>query len=94
MLSYYLKGGSVAEWLACWTQAQKGLSSNCSFSERMTETSIEFTITKLLWKLLICTVFWVSVVMLLQVLSRCHIVLLLLSLDMQTEFCIFILMFG
>ena len=24
------KGGSVAEWLACWTQAQKGLSSNRS----------------------------------------------------------------
>ena len=23
-------GGSVAEWLACWTQAQKGLGSNCS----------------------------------------------------------------
>ena len=22
--------GSVAEWLACWTQAQKGLGSNCS----------------------------------------------------------------
>ena len=21
-------GGSVAEWLACWTQAQKGLGSN------------------------------------------------------------------
>ena len=24
------KGGSVAEWLACWTQAQKGLDSNRS----------------------------------------------------------------
>jgi len=24
------KGGSVAEWLACWTQAQKGLGSNRS----------------------------------------------------------------
>jgi len=23
-------GGSVAEWLACSTQAQKGLGSNCS----------------------------------------------------------------
>ena len=23
-------GGSVAEWLACWTQAQKGLRSNRS----------------------------------------------------------------
>ena len=22
-------GGSVVEWLACWTQAQKGLGSNC-----------------------------------------------------------------
>ena len=25
-----IKGGSVAEWLACWTQAQKGLGSNRS----------------------------------------------------------------
>jgi len=25
-----LKGGSVAEWLACWTQAQKGLGANRS----------------------------------------------------------------
>ena len=24
------KGGSVADWLACWTQAQKGPGSNCS----------------------------------------------------------------
>jgi len=24
------RGGSVAVWLACWTQAQKGLGSNCS----------------------------------------------------------------
>ena len=24
------RGGSVAEWLACWTQAQKGLGSNRS----------------------------------------------------------------
>ena len=24
------RGGSVAEWLACWTQAQKGLDSNRS----------------------------------------------------------------
>jgi len=24
----YMNGGSVAEWLACWTQAQKGLGSN------------------------------------------------------------------
>jgi len=23
-------GGSVAKWLACWTQAQKGMASNCS----------------------------------------------------------------
>jgi len=23
-------GGSVTEWLACWTQAQKGPGSNCS----------------------------------------------------------------
>jgi len=22
-------GGSIAEWLACWTQAQKSLGSNC-----------------------------------------------------------------
>jgi len=27
---YYIKGGSVAEWLACWTQAQKGPGSNRS----------------------------------------------------------------
>ena len=26
----YRLGGSVAEWLACWTQAQKGLGSNLS----------------------------------------------------------------
>jgi len=25
-----MAGGSVAEWLACWTQAQKGLGSNRS----------------------------------------------------------------
>jgi len=25
-----LQGGSVAEWLACWTQAQKGPGSNSS----------------------------------------------------------------
>ena len=25
-----LKGGSVAEWLACWTQVQKGLGSSLS----------------------------------------------------------------
>jgi len=28
LTSYW--GGSVAEWLACWTQAQKGPASNCS----------------------------------------------------------------
>ena len=28
--STYDTGGSVAEWLACWTQAQKGLGSNRS----------------------------------------------------------------
>jgi len=27
---YPCQGGSVAEWLACWTQAQKGLGSNRS----------------------------------------------------------------
>jgi len=27
---YTLVGGSVAEWLACWTQAQKGPGSNRS----------------------------------------------------------------
>jgi len=27
---YCYWGGSVAEWLACWTQAQKGLGSNRS----------------------------------------------------------------
>jgi len=26
----HVLGGSVAEWLACWTQAQKGLGSNRS----------------------------------------------------------------
>ena len=26
-------GGSVADWLACWTQAQKGLGSNRSRDE-------------------------------------------------------------
>ena len=29
-LSPMSRGGSVAEWLACWTQAQKGLGSNRS----------------------------------------------------------------
>jgi len=31
-IRYFLpvEGGSVAEWLACWTQAQKGPGSNCS----------------------------------------------------------------
>jgi len=28
--STHYRGGSVAEWLACWTQAQKGPGSNCS----------------------------------------------------------------
>jgi len=28
--SSFITGGSVAEWLACWTQVQKGPSSNCS----------------------------------------------------------------
>jgi len=27
---YRITGGSVAEWLACWTQAEKGLGSNRS----------------------------------------------------------------
>ena len=27
---WFLLGGSVVEWLACWTQAQKGLGSNRS----------------------------------------------------------------
>jgi len=27
-------GGSVADWLACWTQAQKGPGSNQSYSRR------------------------------------------------------------
>jgi len=27
---YLLRGGSVANWLACWTQVQYGLGSNCS----------------------------------------------------------------
>jgi len=28
--SFIQQGGSVAEWLACWTRAQKGLGSNRS----------------------------------------------------------------
>ena len=28
--SRFRLGGSVAEWIACWTQAQKGPGSNCS----------------------------------------------------------------
>jgi len=28
-LLFYM-GGSIAEWLACWTQAQKGMGSNRS----------------------------------------------------------------
>jgi len=27
---FAMQGGSVAEWLACWTQAQNGLGLNCS----------------------------------------------------------------
>ena len=30
IMYFYFKGGSVAEWLACWTQAQKGPGSNRS----------------------------------------------------------------
>ena len=30
LLKLITKGGSVAEWLACWTQARKGLGSNRS----------------------------------------------------------------
>ena len=30
MYSYRHQGGSLAEWLACWTQAQKGPRSNRS----------------------------------------------------------------
>ena len=29
-LVFYSSGGSIAEWLACWTQAQKGLRTNRS----------------------------------------------------------------
>ena len=29
-MAYSYEGGSVAEWLACWTQAQEGLGSNRS----------------------------------------------------------------
>jgi len=32
-------GGSVAEWLTCWTQVQKGLGSNCSHDAVATKTS-------------------------------------------------------
>jgi len=27
--THCIQGGSVAEWLACWTQMQKGMGSNC-----------------------------------------------------------------
>jgi len=30
LLTTVILGGTVAEWLACWTQAQKGMSSNRS----------------------------------------------------------------
>jgi len=30
MSDTFFRGGSVAEWLACWTQAQKSLGSNRS----------------------------------------------------------------
>jgi len=30
MQPHFYTGGSVAEWLACWTQAQKGPGSNRS----------------------------------------------------------------
>ena len=30
IITLIITGGSVAEWLACWTQAQKGPGSNCS----------------------------------------------------------------
>jgi len=30
VLQLLVTGGSVAEWLACWPQAQKDLGSNCS----------------------------------------------------------------
>jgi len=30
LLGQKVKGGSVAEWLVCWTQAQKGPGSNRS----------------------------------------------------------------
>jgi len=29
-IGYLIEGGSVAGWLACWTQVQKGLGSNRS----------------------------------------------------------------
>jgi len=29
-IGYLIQGGSVAGWLACWTQVQKGLGSNRS----------------------------------------------------------------
>jgi len=34
-MSCYTHRGSVAEWLACWTQAQKGLGSHCDERYRM-----------------------------------------------------------
>jgi len=37
-----IKGGSVAKWLACWTQAQKGLGSNRSM--RLSGNSLRQTV--------------------------------------------------
>ena len=30
LVTYFLMGGSVAEWLACWTRVQKGPGLHCS----------------------------------------------------------------
>ena len=38
-----LPGGSVAEWLACWTRAQKGPGSNGSLDCRVTVLGKLFT---------------------------------------------------
>jgi len=39
----YFRGGSVAEWLACWTQAQKGRYAALTAVDRLSGTSIDGT---------------------------------------------------
>jgi len=43
-VSVLAKGGSVAEWLACWTQAQKGPGSNRSRDATLSCNSFRQTV--------------------------------------------------